>query len=183
MPTCGGERASLFATPPSATRRLLEPNPTAMPHAIMRTPRALACAFALAAVTNICASPGQAAVPSSATASLDALRQAYLDAVKVRSIKALEALCDLSRLTPSELAEFRKNTIRDVFPRDIYTAEMAAPDPFKVSLIAKDHQKLHQPVIAELDVAFYTVPEQIYGVWEYVGSSNGRYYFLEPSKK
>ncbi len=149
----------------------------------LTTSRALRSAFALSVAAGLfCSGVARAAVPSGATASLAALREAYVHAVKARDAAALEALFDTTLMPPDALAGFRRHVGTDL-SHTISSVALKDPEPTLTAEYAQSNQYFPQPVVKTLNVTFVASKGQADGSQYYIGSSAGRFYFVTSAEK
>ncbi len=119
----------------------------------------------------------EAAVPSGATASLSALRQAYVDAVASRNTSALEALFDTTLMSPGARTGFRRHIGQD-FGHQISSAVLTDSKPGLNAEYAQYHVHFSQPVIKSLKVTFVAPAGQADGSEYFIGTEAGRFFFI-----
>ncbi len=136
---------------------------------------ALAAAAALGLATVAGARTG-GPVPSGATASVTALRQAYLDGVKARKPEALAALYDLSTVPAADRAEFYKFEFGDL--DQVTDATIIEPDPHVLATFKESHVRLSRPVVKMLKISLRVPKGQSLTTDWLIAMQQGRYFFI-----
>lgn len=134
--------------------------------------------IAAAALGLFTATSGQAAppVPSGATLSLPALRQAYLDAVKARRPDTLAALFDLSEISPGDRSSFEKEKFGDL--DQVVGATIIEPDLHVLATYKENHVALSHPVVKMMRINLKVSAGDSLTTDYLIATQDSRYFFI-----
>ena len=118
------------------------------------------------------------AAPSGAAASLESLRQSYLDAVKARHPEAIEAMFDLSGYSPAERAGFRQQVIEDKIKEGVVQATIIDLDPHLMAEFASSGAHFSRPVVKLLKINLSVPKGQELSTTYGIATQAGRYFFV-----